>query len=150
MCFTVPLAIGSFIAFIVASVIFFRSFQSRKWPEQQAELIKAVVEREYDEGWSFWIEISYRYQVDGIEYIGDRLRYLDYASGHLTSIEKQLTRFHKTVDKNGFFKIRYNPNQPENSIVFPGLGTGVVVAIFLSGSIFAVSVLLIYHQVLLM
>lgn len=124
--------IGVSSLFLVRSVYFsVLGSRSLNWPATNAELISSKVVSSTgarSRGKSYYLEIKYRYSVDGITYQSERFSFgnLTWATQRDAELELQKLLSGKSV------RVHYHPTNPEISVVHPGLMSSVVLHVILS------------------
>lgn len=119
-----------FIATGLALTIFqvssyFSAVESKSWPEVSG--ILEIVQGEYHK------EISYRYLVNGSEYISDRVVFGEIGN-RTPSREREIVRGYPT---GGEVRVYYQPRNPAVSTLNKGLSSGGGF-VFLLGSVFLI------------
>lgn len=121
--------------FVVGAVTFFfgawqgiEAFCSSSWPFVKGEVLSSTVETGRDNsaprggGASFKGEARYRYSVSGVSYHNDVVRIGQVSTGS-SSRAKETARRHP----HGPAKIYYDPANPQNAVLEPGVYGDVLV-----------------------
>ena len=126
-------------AFFVWQLV--KGVRARKWPTTEGRVLESQVTKEtsYDDGSSsttYGAEISYRYEVDGEEYNSKRRSFADYRSSNLRRAEKIVARY----VPGGLVTVYYRPDQPDDSVLEPGMSAGFFVFLILPIGFMAIGV----------
>ncbi|MFA9480389.1 DUF3592 domain-containing protein [Phycisphaerales bacterium AB-hyl4] len=102
-----------FIAVVIILAQSWSQWQANRWPETTAQIesVRTGIARTHTPV-SYRLSITYRYEVDGNAYIGDRWNY-----GAITSNDYRRAERYEEGDT---LTIRYNPRRPGKSVVDPG------------------------------
>ena len=84
--------------------------QSARWPATEAEVIASRFVMDDD----FSVDFRYRYQVDGINYVGDRITFFEYA---VFANRVQNERFVDRHPVGTRITVRYDPAEPSRSVM---------------------------------
>ncbi|RRR99892.1 DUF3592 domain-containing protein [Aquabacterium soli] len=106
------------------------SFASRRWPTAPTQRVRARVEdtEDIDDGSSTrTLKVRYRYEVNGIAYQGQQLRF---PFGIVPSVETMPSQAKQINGKRSL--ARYHPQKPEISVLQPGLSLldGIALTVF--------------------
>lgn len=98
---------------ILASI----SYSSKSWPAANASIIESkLVDVKTNTGFKYKPVVKYKYKVDGKEYIGDSLRFIDFNYGSHSKALKVIERY--PVGKE--LESRYHNNYPKMTVLDPG------------------------------
>jgi hypothetical protein len=115
---TIFLAVGGFVFnyYVTAKTM---GAASRSWPYARGTVVKSVIRSRSDtfSERSSTLGIEYKYQVDGREYIGDRIRY---GSQSDWSVASHPAEAGKPIN------VYFNPDKPRISVVEPGYQVGKI------------------------
>ena len=93
---------------------------SANWPAIEGVIIFSEVHEgccgEYHEGW--WPSVSYRYSVDGREYISDNIEVTDFSIGNIGYFARQVIQRYPVGE---CVKVYYNPENPAIAVLEPGV-----------------------------
>jgi len=118
-----------------------RAVQSRKWPECSGTVITSALEETRSEGeYLYRPAVSYRYVVGGDELVGKRVRFCD---SFVLTRRSPASRIVKRYSAGSAVVVRYDPDDPGESVLEPGLNSriflsGVLGAVFLVGGFLTV------------
>ena len=111
-------------AFLVLKIS--KALSSTKWPSVIGQLdsadLKLVVYRgrdggSADEASALVVDFSYKYSVEGRDYDGKRVTYSDAINKTVGSLKRLQERY---LGKNQI-QVYYDPNQPGESVLIPGI-----------------------------
>ena len=100
-----------------------KGMKAKNWPTAPGKVVNSRVTRSVsqdsdgDRSTTYGAEINYRYEVDGYEYSGDRRSFADYSSSNRRRAEKIVLRFAPGTDVD----VYYRPDDPEKSVLEPGI-----------------------------
>ncbi len=92
--------------------------ESKRWPEAPGVISASYVEKSYiaDEGTQYTPIVVYRYRIGGLDYIGKRISF----GNSNASITKKYRSGQEVI-------VRYNPENPEQCVLEPGLNRSLVI-----------------------
>ena len=120
-----------------------KGMKAKNWPTAQGRVIDSRVstsvsyDDDGDRSTTYGAEISYSYDIDGYEYRGNRRSFADYSSSNRRRAEKIIARFAPGVD----VPVYYNPEDPEKSVLEPGINVVSVLFLLLPGIFLVIGVL---------
>jgi hypothetical protein len=126
-------------AFFVWQLV--KGVRARKWPTTEGRVLESQVTKEtsYDDGSSsttYGAEITYRYEVDGEEYSGKRRSFADYRSSNRRRAVKIVARY----APGAVIMVYYRPDQPDESVLEPGMSAGFFLFLILPLTFMAIGV----------
>lgn len=120
-----------------------KGMRAKNWPTVQGKVVNSRVttsvsrDSDGDLSTTYGAEIDYRYEVDGYEYSGDRRSFADYSSSNKRRAEKIVARFASGAD----VPVYYSPDDPQKSVLEPGINLVSVLFLLLPGIFVVVGVL---------
>lgn len=99
------------------------SIRNQSWPEVEAVIVSATVEEEYNEGTYYKPKITYRYSVNGSEFIGWRIKV---AEGMTSSSPRRPQRIVAKYPMGTTVRAKYSPTDPSLSVLEPGPNFSIV------------------------
>jgi hypothetical protein len=125
----ITLSICALLGFHYYRTVAVAFFYSPGWPKARGNVIKSYVRRAVTTGGSnvnVMPEVVYIYSVDGVDYRGNRIFFLEDGTGSSWS-QKKAEKY--KVEQQ--IEVYYNPQDPSISVLEPG---GSIKGIFLSGA----------------
>jgi hypothetical protein len=120
-------AIGGLAGLIWSIVIIFRSIDSESWKWVDCHITESTIKVISGEGTEYRAIVKYQYSVDGIPYEGDTVRF-GRSSAWKSTAEKICKKYPKGVTA----RVSYNPENPQSSVLIPGISPSIYVIVFLS------------------
>ena len=106
----------TFDGFVARSLA--KQLHSRAYSSTFGTIAKSAVEIHHDsDGYSYGLDLEYSYVVGGVGYSGTRYRY-----GFETSGEHDVEAIVERLPVDSRTKVFYNPSDPEDSLLAPGIG----------------------------
>lgn len=107
-----------------------KGLKAKNWPTVPGRVLASRVTTSvsYDDGHrstTYGAEVSYHFEVDGLEYTGDRRSFADYSSSSIRRAEKIVAKYMPGTEVT----VYYRPDEPEESVLEPG--TNMVMVLFL-------------------
>ena len=99
------------------------SIRNRSWPEVEAVIVSANVEEEYNEGIYYKAKITYRYSVNGFDFIGSRIKI---AEDMTYSSPRRPQRIVAKYPKGTTLRAKYSPTDPSLSVLESGPNFSIV------------------------
>lgn len=98
-----------------------RAFKARAWPQVSATVTESSLNRDYDGGKYYRFKVAYRYEVNGREFVGEKLR-VHGNSAWLWAwpVERQVRQY----PVGAVVSVYYSPKNPADAVLQPGLGAG--------------------------
>ncbi len=120
---------------------------SKNWPSVSGTIIKSSIiqKREWDSKKkkyknTFYPNLQYTYGVNGVNYVGSRITFSDYASNSRKAIRKILRKYPNGAQ----VKVYYNPKNPAKSVLEKRLGIGGYMLFLVSVMFFIGGLLLLF------
>jgi len=106
---------------------------SRRWPQAEGTIVVSDLQRSKDDegGYTYRPEVSYRYNVAGQELVGNRVRFGDQMALSWSAPAVRVVRQYK-VDTH--VRVRYDPNDPQESVLETGINGMVFAGIAISAA----------------
>lgn len=135
--FAIPLFV--FVILLGLDVVFVnfrerrKSIRAQNWPVAYAELINGCSrQRRYDGArYKWYLEIEYQYAVSGRQYRSENYNWV----GKVADSREPIERIVEDLRLRNSFSVRYNPENPGESVVVPELSLqyilGIVVGVIL-------------------
>jgi hypothetical protein len=102
----------------------FLALKSRRWPQVEGTILVSDLERSRDsDGYMYRPEISYRYTVADEDFIGSRARFGDALSLSWSGPAVRIVQRYKV---NSRVRVRYDPDNPQESVLEPGMNGMVI------------------------
>lgn len=123
--------------FLMALWHLLNALESRKWPVAPGVVTSALVKEDRtNEGVTWWPEVWYRFTVDGEEHAGNR-GFFGGSTGQAFA-----SRLVKKYPIGTPVQVHYNPENPKESVLEPGVkwplvATMLVILVFLAIAIFS-------------
>ena len=112
-----------------------KGMKAKNWPTAQGRVVDSRVSTSYsydddgDRSTTYGAEISYRYDIDGSEYSGHRRTFSDFSSSNRRRAEKIVAQYMPGTD----VPVYYRPDDPEESVLEPGINVVSVLFLLLPG-----------------
>jgi hypothetical protein len=104
---------------------------SHRWPQVEGTILVSDLQRSRDsDGYMYRAEISYRYTVADEEFVGSGARFGDSFSLSWSAPAVRIVQRYKV---NSPVRVRYDPNNPQQSVLEPGM-TGMVIIAAAAGA----------------
>jgi hypothetical protein len=134
------IAVAGGVASLVWSAwVAYLAVMSRRWPQVEATIVVSDLQRSRDSdgGYFYRPEVSYRYSVDGKEFVGSRTRFgLTVA----TSWSAPAVRVVQQYKVNSLVAVHYDPDEPEESVLENGIHAMVFAGFALGAALLIVGV----------
>jgi hypothetical protein len=103
----------------------FLALKSRRWPQVEGTIVVSDLERsrDIDSGYMYRPEISYRYTVADEDFVGSRARFGDALSLSWSAPAVRIVQRYKV---NSRVRVRYDPDNPHESVLEPGMNGMVI------------------------
>lgn len=110
----------SILCFIVCGYFSFKAISAASWPAALGKVLSCeVILKDLGEDFSMYeLIISYKYYVEGINYIGDTFKY----GSKSFHFEKNARRLAKEFQEGKEIPVYYNPGAPGQAVLERGLG----------------------------
>lgn len=111
---------------LVVSTIGFREMKeakvSTKWPTTSGVILESKVDSrsDSDSGTSYHAEVLYQFEMDGAKIQGNRISFGEVGTGDASDASRVVNRFPKDTEVT----IYYDPKDPFNAVLEPGIQTG--------------------------
>ena len=118
-----------------------RALASKRWPTAEGRILKCVRDSysvSEDGPPSGLPDVEYSYSVDGVDHIGTRISFADLA--YLG--DGATAGFVKKHPRGGKVRVFYDPKNPANSLLEPGIRVQVFTMLFFAALIFSAGVAL--------
>ena len=129
--FFFPAVAAIFIVHGVLGII--SALESLRWPQTSGVILSAMVE---DSGNHYRAAVSYRYEVNGQELIGKRVRFGDSVG---TSFAFPARRLVRRFVPGSTVTVWYNPKKPMASVLEPGVTTLLILEVAFGCLFFAIA-----------
>ncbi len=115
---------------VVGAVQLAETSASSEWPTAEATVLRSGVDTVHtDDGTSYRAVVSYRYQVDGVSYLGDRVSF-DWSTSDLDDAREVAGRY----VPGAFTQAYYKRGNPARSVLIPG--PSMTAAVFVAAGVF--------------
>lgn len=116
---------------MIALLLFMcRASRARRWPRATGVLLQGPRLRIEGDGESYEVFIKYRYTVNGVEYVSDRIRMIEISTGFKHHAHRLLVQVQALVRDGRHIEVRYNPKNPAQAVLIPGFpplyGIGII------------------------
>lgn len=95
---------------------------SQDWPTTEATVTHSVIDENYDSdngGYSYRANVSYQYAVNDIRYTSRRIKFGEVGTGDPSNARYFTDRF----PVNQQVRVYYDPSNPGNAVLMPGVHT---------------------------
>jgi hypothetical protein len=118
----------------------FLAVKSRRWPQVEGTILVSDLERsrDIDSGYMYRAEISYRYTVADEDFVGSRARFGDAFSLSWSAPAVRIVQRYKV---NSRVRVRYDPDNPQESVLEPGMNGMVIFAVVVGALCVAIGIL---------
>jgi hypothetical protein len=140
---TAVFAVISFVCFVISGYFANYGITANNWKETGGVVLssRALHAGGDTPGWSY-VVVSYRYDVDGVNYVNDRFKY----GGKIFAYMPTASRFAEQFPEGGEISVYYNPKNAEQAVLEPGVGFFFYVTLVLA--LFCLLTALVYHVVI--
>ena len=120
-----------------------KGMKAKNWPTAQGRVIDSRVstsvsyDDDGDRSTTYGAEISYSYDIDGYEYSGHRRSFSDFSSSNRRRAEKIVARYAPGTN----MPVYYRPDDPEESVLEPGINLVSVLFLLLPAIFLVIGVL---------
>lgn len=96
-----------------------KGMRSKNWPTAPGVVLDSQVTMHYDdEGTKMYgVALSYRYDVDGLTYDGNKRTFGDYSSNNRGRAEKIIAQY----QPGSAVQVHYKPEDPSEAVLEPGM-----------------------------
>ncbi len=122
------------LAMLISGIVtWFTGSDSTEWPTAEGVMVRADVDTRTSSGsrrsssTSYTPDVEYAYVVDGTEYTGSRYEFIERGEGRREVIEARLAKF----PVGGKVAVRYDPDDPANSVLVPGVPSALGIMLFM-------------------
>ena len=132
------LTMGTFFFLLGATFTWFifvkpliRTWQAQAWPAVPCEIISSdVASHRSDDGYTYSVEISYRYHIDERSYTSDRYDFLDMSTSGHSGKQKVVSRYPAGSTATCYV----NPDNPHDAVIHRGFSAellfGLIPSVF--------------------
>jgi len=94
------------------------SFSTASWPTTKAEIIESrVVQVPAKNGTNYKVQIKYRYNINGVEYTGDSVRFINYGYDD----EQEAKQIADKFPVGSKVDLKFQGSNPKMTVLEPGL-----------------------------
>lgn len=116
--FPIPFLLVGVITLFIGLRGAWRAQASTDWPVAYGEVRSSKVDQHSDsDGTTYHAEVLYHFVVDGVEYLGNQVAFGDYGSSNPSHAQKIVNQY----PAGETFAVSYHPDDPEVSVLDPGV-----------------------------
>jgi hypothetical protein len=122
------------------------AFASPRWPATSGVVVVSYLQRSrFGDGMrEYWPELSYRYTVQGSEFVAGRVRFGDHVS---TGWSAPGVRIVEEYPVGKVVSVRYNPDDPGEAVLEPGVNALVLVEVASGLVLLLISLVVLWRKI---
>jgi hypothetical protein len=130
---------GGFALLVWSAWVAYLAVMSRRWPQVEGTIVVSDLQRSRDTegGYSYRPEVSYRYAVDGKEFVSSRTRFGLWLATSWSAPAVRVIQHYKVGSR---VPVHYDTNDPEESVLETGINATVFAGVALAAAFLAFGV----------
>jgi hypothetical protein len=116
---------------------------SRRWPSVPGRIVTSSINerRDRDRRRQFWADVSYEYQVNGVQYTANRVSFMAYSSSSRAHAQQVVGHYRTGANVT----VYYRPGRPAEAVLERGLNAPAVLVPAV-GFLFAATGLIVFFR----